>query len=249
MNSEFSAARQTSNPALFKRTIRRLFFLLIVVALLLVGWWAEDQINKPVTRVEIRSTFEHVSKAEIKKQLQPLLSVDFFALDLTAVQNALRVLPWVKDASIHRVWPSEVMISVEEQQPIARLGVDRLLSSEGAVFAPNNVAEFSALPLLEGSTQNAGHIMQQYLAISQLLRPLDLRLSQLSYSDTGSWCFQLGRISVVLGREKMAERLQRLIRLYHAQLESKWDKVLSIDLRYVNGAAVAWDKSASVKPE
>ena len=249
MNSEFSATRQTSRPPLFKRIIRHLFFLLIVIVLLLAGWWAEDKINKPITRVEIRSTFEHVSKAEIKQQLQPLLSVDFFALDLVAVHNALRVLPWVKDASIHRVWPSEVVITVEEQQPIARLGVDRLLSSEGVVFAPNNVTEFSDLPLLEGSTQNASHIMQQYLAISQLLRPLDLRLSQLSYSDIGSWRFQLGRISVVLGREKMAERLQRLIRLYHAQLESKWDEVLSIDLRYVNGAAVAWDRAASIKPE
>ena len=249
MNSEFSAERRATKPTLFKIIIRRLFFVLAVAAVLLGAWWAEDQINKPITRVEIRSTFEHVSKAAIKQQLQPLLSVDFFALDLTEVQNALRILPWVKDTSIHRVWPSEVVITVVEQQPIARLGSDRLLSSEGEVFAPNNVAEFSDLPLLEGSTQEAGHIMQQYLAISQLLRPLDLRLSQLSYSDTGSWRFQLGRISVVLGREKMAERLQRLIRLYHAQLESQWDEVLSIDLRYVNGAAVAWDKSASKKPE
>ena len=83
-------------------------------------------------------------------------------------------------------------------------------------------------------------VMQQYLAISQLLRPVGLRPESVMRNDSGSWRFTVGHVDVNLGRDRLMERLQRFVRLYHAELESRWQQVRRVDLRYLNGASVAW---------
>ena len=55
----------------------------------------------------------------------------------------------------------------------------------------------------------------------------------------------LGRaneIEVVLGRENVLERLQRLTKIYPGALAKRSAEIKSIDLRYTNGMAVRWKK-------
>ena len=47
-------------------------------------------------------------------------------------------------------------------------------------------------------------------------------------------------VVVELGREQLAQRLQRFASLYAGPLRQEWENVKRVDLRYTNGVAVRW---------
>ncbi len=223
----------------WNRVLLLLVILALVVGLFIVTPWLMSWLNRPIARVEVHSEFNYLSQDDVERVLNPFLQSRFFNLKLPAIQQALLATPWVKTASVRRQWPDTVQVSLQEYQPIARWGSSHLISNEGKVFRPGSVAGFS-LPLLVGPEDSAEQVMQQYLAISQLLRPVGLRPESVMRSDSGSWRFTVGHVDVNLGRDRLMERLQRFVRLYHAELESRWQQVRRVDLRYLNGASVAW---------
>lgn len=217
--------------------------LFLLAGLLASGPWLMNWLNQPIARVEVHGQFKHLSRGQVEKVLHPFLQARFFALELKEMQQVLLTMPWIKTASVRRYWPDSVQVSLEEQQPVARWGSHHLISSEGEVFAPEKLAGFSAMPVLDGPEDSAAEVMQQYLAISQLLRPMGLRLKTLQRSESGSWLFTVGHVEVNIGRDRRMERLQRFVRLYHARLEARWRQVKRVDLRYLNGASVAWNET------
>lgn len=201
----------------------------------LVNW-----ANRPIARVEIHAGFESLNKIKVEAELEPFLVNRFFHLDLEAMQQALLLMPWVRDVSLRRRWPDRLEVSLQERQAVARWKQNKLITGEGVVFAPSAVNEFQQLPLLSGPDDRALEVMQQYLSISQLLRPMGLSVSELQLGSAGSWRFRVDHVTVYVGRDRRMERLQRFVRLYHARLDSRWKEVGRVDLRYLNGASVAW---------
>ncbi|MGO0308018.1 cell division protein FtsQ/DivIB [Endozoicomonas acroporae] len=227
----------------WKRVLQVLVSLVLLAGLLGSMPWLVNWLNQPIARVEVHAGFEYLSREQVEGVLQPHLQDRFFALDLRQMQQVLMAMPWIKTASVRRQWPDSVQVSLTEQQPVARWGNSALISNEGEVFAPEDIAGFSAMPVLDGPEELAVEVMQQYLAISQLLRPMGLRLTMLKRSNSGSWRFTIGHVEVNIGRDRRMERLQRFVRLYHARLEPRWDQVKRVDLRYLNGASVAWSET------
>ncbi len=202
------------------------------------GLW--NWMNQPIERVEVHVAFHNLKQGQVEQELETFLQKGFFQLEMEAMREALLKMPWVHDASVRRVWPAQLLVSIEEKQAIARWGDGELISTESKVFAPVDIGSFATLPLLVGPDNEAEAVMQQYLALSQLLRPIGLSIDRLELSDTGAWNFTVGHVLVRMGRDRKMERLQRFIRLYHARLEPRWKKVARVDLRYLNGASVAW---------
>ena len=201
-----------------------------------------DWINQPIARVEVHAPFRHLEPERIEQNLLMHLQDRFFALDLEAIRQQLLAMPWIKKVSVRRAWPDRLLVSVDEQQAIARWGERQLISSEGEVFTPDSLEVFSGLPKLVGLENRSEEVLQQYLAISQLLRPIGLGISRLEMTETGGWNFTAGHVVVNMGRDRKMERLQRFIRLYHTRLETEWNSVTRVDLRYLNGVAVAWNE-------
>ena len=210
---------------------------LVVSAPKLMNW-----INQPIARVEVHAPFKNLEQGRVERDLQKYLQSRFFELDLKGVRQKLLTVPWIKRVSVRRAWPDRLLVSIEERQAIARWGERQLISSEGNVFTPDNLDAFDGLPKLVGLESQSEEVLQQYLAISQLLRPMGLGISRLEQSDIGGWDFTAGHALVNMGRDRKMERLQRFIRLYYARLESKWSSVARVDLRYLNGVSVAWNE-------
>ncbi|WP_257284118.1 cell division protein FtsQ/DivIB [Endozoicomonas sp. SESOKO1] len=227
----------------WKRVLQVSVSLFLLVGLVASMPWLMNWLNQPIARVEVHAGFEHLSREQVERALHPHLQERFFALDLVEMQQVLLAMPWVKSASVRRQWPDGVLVSLKEQQPVARWGRNHLISNEGEVFAPEDFVGFSAMPVLDGHEEMAAEVMQQYLAISQLLRPIGLKLTMLKRSNSGSWRFTVGHVEVNIGRDRRMERLQRFVRLYHARLETRWNQVRRVDLRYLNGASVAWGET------
>ncbi len=236
-----SGGRKKALP--WKRVLQVLVSLFLLAGLVASTPWLMNWLNQPIARVEVHAGFEYLSREQVERVLHPHLQKRFFALDLNDMQQALLEMPWIKGVSVRRHWPDSVQVSLEEQQPVARWGSKHLISNEGKVFTPDDIAAFSAMPVLDGPDEMAVEVMQQYLAISQLLRPMGLKLTMLKRSSSGSWRFTIGHVEVNIGRDRRMERLQRFVRLYHAKLESRWNQVKRVDLRYLNGASVAWSET------
>lgn len=225
------------------RFLQLLLFLSVVIGGGVVWPRFMMWINQPITRVEVHSTLRYIHKSRVQSMLNPLIKSRFFQLDLQRVREVLLSQSWVKEVSLRKEWPDKLVVFLEEKEPVARWGDDSLITGDGDVFSLRNLEDFQALPVLKGPYKQAQVVMQQYLAIGQLLRPMGLVVNELDLSSTGAWSFQVNGVRVNMGEDNRAEKLQRFIRLYHARLESQWQRVGRIDLRYSNGAAVAWNNS------
>lgn len=223
---------------------RRWLALTVICALavaLLWNWSALMMwVNQPIARVEVRSTFNYLEPGDVEKQLAPWLVNRFFYLDLEEMRRAVLNMPWVREASLRREWPDTLIVRLEERKPIARWLDDGLIDEDGEVFRPGSLEAFSKLPKLAGMEDRSQDVMQQYLAFSQVIRPLGVAVRELRLSTTDSWWLKVDHVDVSLGRDRRMERLQRFIRLYHARLDDRWQDVKRVDLRYLNGASVAW---------
>ena len=216
----------------------------IALALMLSAVWAwpklMDWVNQPIARVEVRSGFNQLQKEDVEKVLAPWLVNRFLFLDLQEMQEVIADMPWVKMVSLKREWPDRLIVSLIEREAIARWELNGLIDAQGQVFRPKRLDSFSGLPLLSGPQDRAQDVMQQYLSISQLLRPLGVTVRELNLSSTDSWQFRVDHVSVNIGRDRRMARLQRFIRLFHERLGDRWQDVKRVDLRYLNGASVAW---------
>ena len=225
----------------FFRLMKVIFLLLCLLGAVFIWPHLRSWVNQPIARVVVHAPFVYFEKAQVETLLNNELTNRFFNVDLIKVRELLLNQPWVQSVSVHKMWPNELVITLEEREPVARWHDRQLISAEGDVFSPLNADKLEQLPVLRGVKRQAPEIMQQYLAISQLLRPLGLAVNELEFSKTGAWRFKIDDVQINIGKEQRVERLQRFVRLYHARLESKWESVKRIDLRYPNGASVAWD--------
>lgn len=225
----------------------RLCLMIVLVTLLGTTLWIwpslTSWVNRPIARVEVHSGFEFLEHGAVEEELEPFLVNRFFHLDLESMRLILLRMPWVREASIRRRWPDRLEVILQERQAVARWKKNKLITGEGAVFTPESVDDFLQLPHLSGPDEEALEVMQQYLAISQLLRPMGLSVKELRLGSSDSWRFTVDHVNVYVGRDRRMERLQRFVRLYHARLDSLWNEVDRVDLRYLNGAAVAWQNN------
>lgn len=236
------AVKKNKKRYLFSVRLFRWGVVVFLLVILIIIWpRLRSWLNQPISLVKVHAPFLYLKREKVEVMLESHLKSHFFQLSLTEIRRFLLSQPWVKEVSLKKEWPDKLVVLLEEQEPVARWHELYLITGEGYVFKPVDLGGFDHMPLLKGPEDQAQEVMQQYLAISQLLRPLGLVVQEIELGRTGAWSFNVSGVHVVIGEDWRMERLQRFVRLYHARLEPKWKYVKRIDLRYPNGAAVAWN--------
>jgi cell division protein FtsQ len=164
-----------------------------------------------------------------------------FDVNLATVRDAVQRLPWVASAQVSRVWPDALGVSVQLRRPVARWGHDALVDANGVVFAPANLSAFSDLPMLDGPTDQAADVMEDFAHVQAEVRPLGLQAIGLDDNARGemSVAFKSG-LHLALGRKAPFERLERFIHIAVPALGPKLAQAATVDMRYPNGFAVGW---------
>lgn len=73
--------------------------------------------------------------------------------DIDAARNRVLALPWVKEASVRRVYPNQLMVEIEEHAPFARMlqrGRVHLVTVEGEEITDEITDVHAGLPLVVG---------------------------------------------------------------------------------------------------
>ena len=227
-------------PAVSLRSLlSMLLTLVLLVGLGFVGQSLQRPGSFPIRKVAVEGDFRHLPPRRVQRLVGQALQGGFFQVDVQQLRLGVLREPWVREASVQRVWPDTVRVVIEEQVPVARWGRDALLNTEAEVFRPARASFPKGLVRLQGPPGSEREVLVMYRDLAARLERLQLPLAHLTLSERGAWRFRLAdETEVVLGRERVAERLDRFERAYRAQLVDAWSGIAAIDLRYTNGFTV-----------
>jgi cell division protein FtsQ len=170
----------------------------------------------------------------------------FFTVDVNAVRTAAEQLPWVYKATVKRVWPATLLISIEEQQAIVRWGSRGYLNKHGEPFFPEASGTVLPLPALAGPEGHERKVLKNYQSVARTLAPLGVKVTSVELDDRRAWHLQVGDgVLLELGRADTRERLQRFIRAYPSVFAARIAELKRVDMRYSNGFSVYWEQLAS----
>lgn len=197
-----------------------------------------------IHRLEMRGDTAKVPLSRLKEAVEPELEgKSFFTTDIAAVRAAAESVPWVKHASVRRIWPDRIEVDVTVYEAVAQFEDGRLISIEGKLFSanPEEGAEAGNLPTFSCAAEDVPELLRRYRRFQSLLADLPFRITSLALSDRGSWSLsiqgpKIPPTRVELGRESagisVEERLRQVAAAYPRMEELLGGPPSSIDARY-----------------
>ena len=214
------------------------------------GAAANRILQHPVDEVRVEGPFHFVTREAATDLIGAAIDNDFVDLDITELKQKIEQHSWIERAVITRSLPSALVVTLVEQVPIARWGDKGFLNQRGEVIATDETELLSDMPELSGREEQSARIMQQYQDLSGLLRSRNLTIVRLWVDELSTWRITLnGGVELVLGKDDLAEKIQRFLLVYDEHLVPQFDAVVRVDLRYTNGLAVAWSDEYEVLVE
>ena len=223
-----------------------LLFAIAVAALLVAGAGALARSQLfAIQSVRIDGDLAHNSVMTIRANAMPKLEGSFFTLDLAQAKHAFESVPWVRQATVSRVWPNRLAVHLEEHRAVAQWGDHRLVNAQGEVFDANlGDVEDDALPVFVGPDGASARMLAMQARLSVLLAStLQSRIETLGLSGRGSWRVELDAgAEIELGRgnsdDEVLARAERFVRTL-PQVTAQYQRPLrAADLRHRDGYAV-----------
>lgn len=251
----FSDARLTN-------FIANMLALLAVLAMLTgaVVWIAQRPYFS-IAEIQIApmqaDTLNYVSTASVQATIAGQVKGNFFSLNLDNTRALIETVPWIRHASIRRVWPNGLAIQIEEQQPLALWNEDQMINTWGEAFAANQgeLDDDANLPQLSGPDSSERLVVQRYAEIARWFAPLNLRVQEVMLSPRYAWEVRLSDgVHLSLGRDPAADvadphgragalpfaaRIERFVQAWPTLTQRLDGRAISnADLRYSNGFAI-----------
>lgn len=221
------------NPA----ALNRVSVSLLLLTLGFAGWSAARQAAEhwlPIRAVEVRGA----AHQETRNGIRPVvgaLSGGLFSADLEAARQGFEALPWVRSATVKRMWPDSLVVELEEHIPAAAWNGLAVLSVHGEVFP---VAPWSGLPDFRAPEGMEKEVATRYGEFASRLAPHGWRVAGLRVDGRRAWQIRLADgVTVDLGRERLNDRLRRFVTFY-PMVTARAAGIRRVDMRYPNGFAV-----------
>ncbi len=240
-----SAKKQATRLHLLPMSVVLIFAVLMLATVVAVKEYLSNPRNMPVRTMQIKGKFRHLDRDNLRMVMSKAIDGGFFTADIQRIRQAGLSLPWVDDVSIARVWPDKLIMTVSEQQPIARWGEKALVNDRGQVFYPVKPMHKWPELRLSGMDEKAPQVLEFHAQMKAGFAARKLHISALSLDDRAEWTIVLENdLQIVLGREDAQEKLRRFLGLYE-EISGKELKPRRVDLRYEQGFAVDWQEPNS----
>lgn len=202
-----------------------------------------------IRRISIAGPLEHSNEVTLKANVGTRTQGSFFSVDLARVQAAFESVPWVRRAVVHRGFPNQLQVELQEHVVAGYWGGDddaRLINSYGEVFEANvGEVDQDTLPRLLGPEGQSAEVLTMYRVVAPLFARMEMPVEQLELTGRGSWRTRLDTgAEIELGRgspEEVVARTHRFLKTL-TQVTSRYGRqvnaVDAADLRHENGYAV-----------
>ena len=250
------------NDARTTNLIANTLAVLAVLAMLAAGvaWLA----HRPVftlSALELQaapgSQLHHVSPASVRASIAGRLTGNFFTVDLDEARRLFESVPWVRRASVRRVWPNALRVSIEEHAPLALWNENQMINTWGEAFTANlgELENESDIPQFVGPEGTEGLVVQRYAELARWFAPLGVHVQRIELSPRYAWQADLSNgVALDLGRDPgadapdphglpgalpFAQRIQRFVQAWPEVVQRLPGRsIVHADLRYPNGFAL-----------
>jgi cell division protein FtsQ len=223
--------------------------LATVLLLLAAARWVAQRPAFEFKRIEVRGDLQHVTAASVRAALAGRLKGNYFTIRLDEARRLLETVPWVAQASVRRVWPNRLQVTLREHRALGAWNDGRLLSDRGELFVAN-VAEaeiYGPLPAFSGPDAVARDVATRYYDFAAQLAALALGVDGIDVSERRSWVVEARGTGlatrVELGREDstgaLQQRLADVVAAYPMVVARVGGPPARIDARYANGFAAS----------
>ncbi len=196
--------------------------------------------------IEIVGDVRHISRAAVRAAISGRLVGNYFTIHLDQARRAFETLPWVAQASVRRIWPNRLRVTLTEHRALGEWSDGRLVSDAGVLFVANPAEAEADGPLVSfaGPPRYASDAVDHFRQFSALLARLQLRIVALRISERASWSLTTTpRMQIELGRDdppgSLQKRLAWVVAAFPVVLARLDGPATRIDARYSNGFAAA----------
>ncbi|MBN8493236.1 MAG: cell division protein FtsQ/DivIB [Burkholderiales bacterium] len=197
--------------------------------------------------IQLEGDLQRNSVATIRANAAPRLSGNLLSIDLDKARAAFEAVPWVRQATLRRVWPDRLAVHLDEHHAVALWqgedGNERLVNAQGEVFEANvGDVEDEGLPEFSGPAGSSAPMLSLYRRLQPVLAAQKLEIETLYLSGRGSWRVALDSgAELQLGRgseDEVVARTERFLRTV-SQITGRFQRDLEYaDLRHGDGYAV-----------
>jgi cell division protein FtsQ len=217
--------------------------------------WLKEPGRFPILSVKVAGHYDDIGAPLIQQTLMPYMDDGLFGLNKSVARQALMQIPAVQTASIIRILPYTVQVTIQQRKAIVRWNDGSLMTSNCVFFVPNVTGTGVNLPLFVGQQQNAKEMLSQYYQFQKQLNKVGLNITTLWYTDSGAWRIEVDQgFWIYLGNAKMHDLLNNFLTSYPVMMASATPgaDLVYVDLRYHNGFAAKWTvppKSSKSAPQ
>ncbi len=200
-----------------------------------------------------------LSRAEILEASEIEIGANLLTVDLNAIVAELKRQAWIRSASVHRRFPGQLIIEVEERTPRAILAAERLfyVDDQAEFFARLRPGDSVNYPLFTGITDqelksNPSEVRELLRLGLSLLEILEQTVPdaeafaiseiRLNLEDGLSLKTDSGRL-IILGKSGLQHKMHRYVRLKKfLSGRGEWQNASIINLDFEDRALVRWNK-------
>lgn len=219
-------------------------YALLLLALAAAGcYWLIQRPAFALREIRIDGDVDHINAPTVRAGVVGRLKGNFFTVDMDTARVAFEQMPWVRHASVRRVWPNALAVTLEEYKPLGTWGSDQLVSVDCELFTANQGELDAELPAFDGPEGSAKDVVARYHDFAKWFAPLNATPEEVMLSARYAWTVKLSNgMLVELGKERTHEalhdRTERLVAAWPA-VTQRWGKDIEYaDLRYPNGFAI-----------
>lgn len=221
-------------------SLKVIFTILLLLSVMVAPFYLSDSDIMPINKIRIKGAFKQLESEPIKSRLKGYLGQGFFSVDIQSMQQKISQMAWVQSVSVHRIWPSQLVVDIIEKKPFARWDAKHLLSRNAKVFEAQGDA-FKALPLINGLKTESASLLQRYQRLQPRFSAIGLTLDEMREDGKGALFLTLNNeILVKLGSQQTAAKIDHLLAVYNTVIKPQVAYINTIDFRYSNGFAIAW---------
>jgi len=155
------------------------------------------------------------AKSDMKASMRLESATPFMKYDIHAARRRIETLDWVERATVLRLWPDTIRISLVEKRPIAIWqlnGMFSLIDRKGQVISSDHLADFSNLPHLVG--QGAAEHAPEFVDLLSRYPVLNSRLRAALRIGERRWTLRLDNgLDILLPDQKEEQALTLLVAL------------------------------------
>jgi cell division protein FtsQ len=191
---------------------------------------------------------QHASRAQVMQTFSEDFGRSVYLFPIARRRMELLAVPWVKDASIMRIWPNKAAVRIVEREPVAFVPLKTndpaaglrtaLIDDEGVILEPRGATRFH-LPVLTGVQQEESRDLRRAKVrrmqkVLEEIGPLAEKLSEIDITSLDNVKVSLPVDSramiLLLGNRHYQPKLENFFKHY-PEIRKRLPDAMILDLR------------------